>query len=217
MKHALLASAVLATLFVSPSVLASSKKQAELDARERASAQSMVDAKMTETMQSIDQSLNVLVGLTRGGEPPRVAPAAYGNTQPNALAPTVAGNARLVDQDARVQVAPAILPPHTATEIERAAAKEKALNEALNRRVDVSWNGYAHDLLAKLSEQIDYNFAQGRTAVGTSKEAPIKVHVKVSADNATVRDVLQKVANQVEGKADVFVSVPQRSISLLRK
>ena len=216
MKHAPLVLAALAALLVSPSAFAG--KKAELEARERASAQAMVDQSMAESLSNIDRSLDVLVGLSRGGEPPRVPPAAYGNTDTNALAPTVAGAARHVDRDQRVSVAPVIAPPMSASEKERAAQRERDLNAALDRRVDVSWNGTAYDLLSAISSQIGYQFAQGRRTVGDGKPDPrIAARVKVTATGATVRDVLQQVAGQVDSQADVFVSVPQRSISLLRK
>lgn len=217
MKHAPLALAALAALLVSPSAFAG-KKTAEIEARERASAQAMVDESMAQSLSNIEQSLNVLVGLNRGGEPPRVPPAAYGNTDTNALAPTVAGAARHVDSDQRVSVAAVIAPPQTASEKERAAQRELDLNTALDRRVDVSWNGSAYDLLSSLSRQIGYQFAQGRRTVGDgTPDQRIGARVKITANNATVRDILQQVATQVEPQADVFVSVPQRSISLLRK
>jgi len=219
MKHAPLVLATLTALLASPSVFAgNAKKNAEVDAQARASAQTMVDESMARSLQNIDQSLNVLVGLNRGGEPPRVAPAAYGNMDTNALAPTVAGAARKVEVDERVAVAPVIAPPQTATEKERAARHEAELDQALDRRVDISWNGSAYELLNSLSKQIGYQFAQGRRSVAAGVVDPrIDAHVKVSMTGVTVREVLQSVATQVEGKADVFVSVPERSISLLRK
>jgi hypothetical protein len=217
MKHTLIATAALAALMVSPAAFAG-KKQASIDAAERASAQAMVDASMAQSLNSIERSLDVLVGLSRGGEPPRVAPAAYGNRAPNPLAVTVAGAARQVTKDARVNVAPVVAPPATTIERDASAAREAELNSALSRRVDVSWNGSAYDLLASLASQINYSFAQGSTSVdpGVNK-LPLSTPVKVSVKGATVRDVLQQVAQQVDSHADVFVSVPQRSISLLRK
>lgn len=216
MKHVIIVSAIAAALLASPSVMANTKKKAELEAQERQSAQALVDARMAETLQSIDKSLDVLVGLSRGGEPPRAAPAAYGNAAPNPIAPTVAGAARQVTSDDRVAVAPAIAPPVTATEKQLAELRERQLNEALDRRVELSWTGSANDLLASLSSQIGYQYALGRTSVGQGA-APVAVKVKIPAQTATVREVLQQVADQVGPNASVFVSVPQRSISLLAK
>lgn len=215
MKHVIIVSALAAALLSSPSVMANSKKRAEIDAQQRQSAQAMVDARMSETLRSIDQSLDVLVGLTRGGEPPRAPAAAYGNTAPNPIASTVAGAARQVQSDDRVSVAPVIAPPATATEKELAELRTQQLNNALDRRIDISWTGKASDLLASLAPQIGYDFAQGRTSVGENTD--VSARVKVSAKNATVREVLQQVADQVSPQASVFVSVPQRSISLLAK
>lgn len=216
MKHVIIVSAIAAALLASPSVMANNKKRAEIEAQERQSAQAMVDARMADTLKSIEQSLDLLVSLSRGGEPPRAAPAAYGNTAPNPIAPTVAGAARQIASDERVSAAPAVVPPATATEKKVAELRNSQLNEALDRRIDVSWTGSAHDLLASLASQIGYSYATGRTSVGQGGTR-VEARVKISAKNATVREVLQQVADQVSPQASVFVSVPQRSISLLVK
>lgn len=209
-------STAIALTLASPSVFAFGKKKAEAERqaleRERAETQAMVDKEMLESVQNINNSLNVLVDLNRGGEGPRTQPAKYGNTSPDPLAQTVAGQMRQPYSNARMPDMAPLIPPKTYQEIQR----ELGGYSVLDTRIEISWTGSPEGLLSSLADRVGYRFMQGSAKVGAYKRGGYRP-ITVNERDISVKDLLEKVSAHLNSQADVFVSVPQKTISLLRK
>lgn len=106
--------------------------------------QEFVDARMHETLTSIDSHLNTLVSLSRSGEAPR---------KPGIIGPTVAGAAG----PARPIGTPAT-PYHPPMVV--------ATDDIMSRRVRIQWNGSASDLLKSMSSQLGFSFHQTAPVYG---------------------------------------------------
>lgn len=100
--------------------------------------QEFVDARMHETLASIDRSLTTLVTITRGGDAAR---------KPGIIGPTVAG-ANGVPR-AAMKPDPAPMPP-----IDRSI---------LSKKVQIQWNGSADELLRSLSNQLGFAYKKTTT------------------------------------------------------
>lgn len=154
--------------------------------------QAFVDGKMYRTISSIDQSLDTLVLLTRGGEPTRKDPP---------IGETVAGAAG----DKR----PAHTPQPTPKEVKIAKIKAEQAASVLNREVEIRWNGSAEELLKSLSEQLGFSFSAGKD--------PVTKSVSLQGEKMTVQEVLISVSKQLEGHADILVSLPNESLALIKR
>lgn len=93
------------------------------------SVQSDVDAKMQQTVRSVDRSLSTLVTASRGGSAQRM---------PEPIGSTVAGP---------------VAPPQAS-----APLASMADASILDKKVDIQWNGSARALLDGLSKKIGYRF-----------------------------------------------------------
>lgn len=181
MKNSLFLAISLALVVASPSAFARKKNNNEVVQQQQ--TQAYVDAKMHETLSSIDRSLSTLVSVTRGGEPARIA---------GPIADTVAGAAG----EQRPAMRPDALP-------------SKVVNQAvLDSKVTIQWDGSAHLLLADISKQIDFRFDGG--------SHPVSKRIKIESNGLPLREVLSLIASQIEGQADIHVSMQDRSIRLVR-
>ena len=147
--------------------------------------QQFVDARMHETMSSIDRSLSTLVTLTRGGEPAR---------KPAPIGWTVAGAA---SQPRPISIPdslprPAIVPMDA---------------KILDQRVDIQWKGSAESLLSSFSHQLGFSFSKNSKFLAQT--------VRIDAKRVTVREALGIISKQLNGKADIRVSLSERQIQLL--
>jgi len=169
----------LAVALMAPSAYARKKSDdAEVQQRQ---TQEYVDAKMHETLSSIDRSLTTLVTISRGGE---------GARKSGPIAATVAGAAgpnRPASRPDSLPVDPTVL----------------------ERKVDIQWNGSADTLLRNIAGQIGYSFSnQGR---------PLDKRIRIESKDLPLREILNMVAAQVDGQADIHVSLPNRSLALVRR
>jgi len=105
--------------------------------------QEFVDARMHETLSSIDSHLTTLVSLSRSGEAPR---------KPGIIGPTVAGAAG----PARSIATPAA--PYSTSPV--------LVDDILARRVTIQWNGSASDLLKSMSSQLGLSYHQTAPVYG---------------------------------------------------
>ena len=183
MKTSLL-SLLVATVVLSASAQAKNNSSEAASQAQARQTQDYVDARMHETLSSIDRSLTTLVSITRGGEAARKS---------GPIGATVAGAAGAQ----RAADAPPALPVSPADE------------SVLDRKVDIQWNGSADVLLSNVSSQIGFSF--------TNQGRPLNHQVRVEGKNLTVRELLSLVANQVNGQADIHVSLPDRRLSLVRR
>lgn len=149
----------------------------------QAQTQEFVDARMHETLASIDRSLTTLVQVTRGGEPAR---------KPGIIGPTAAGAA-----GPHRPVARPVGPPTPPMD-----------SSVLSRRVQIQWNGSAQELLQSMSSQLGFSF---------SSPSHISQKVRLEGQNMTVEQTLNLIAKQLEGKADIVVSLANRKITLVKK
>lgn len=153
-----------------------------------------VDSQMAPTIASIDKSLQTLVVLERGDEAPR---------KPGAIADTVAGGN----------------PPLSPTEVvpnDGGAAKARAQYNLrqLETRVSIQWSGNAQGLLEKIAAAIGFRALPDEAAPpGTAKP----LHVAIKADDISVRELLELVAHQIDGKADIHVDASARTLGLVRR
>lgn len=148
---------------------------------QQAQTQQYVDARMHETLASIDRSLTTLVAISRGGELARKS---------GPIAATVAGAAG----PARPAARPDALPVDPSV---------------LERKVQIQWNGSADALLRSIAGQIGYSFSNnGR---------PLDTRVRIESKDLPLREVLNLVASQIDGQADIRVSLPDRSLALVRR
>ena len=151
-----------------------------------------VDGKMYESIHSIDKSLDTLVLLTRGGEPAR---------KDKPIGDTVAGAAG----DERPVHEPAV----TAQEKKKILMAEKYESSILDREVEVQWNGSAEELLESMAHQLGFSFSAGKS--------PVNKTVSLSGEEMTVKEVLVSVSKQLEGHADILISLPNKSLALIKR
>jgi hypothetical protein len=154
-----------------------------------------VDSRMSQTVDSVDRSLKVLVSLNRGDEGPRksgfLGDTVAGASGPNLAAPAMPGRAQ----------------PQTALGQKEDQARLNYNRLALQTRVNAVWNGTASDLLRQLSQRIDYRFAE----VGPG----LLPDVHVNKPDSTVQDVLGEVASQLRPAGAIKVLVGPREICLV--
>lgn len=157
---------------------------------------SFVDQEMANTIESIEQSLGVLVDLERGDEGPRKA---------NALGMTVAGAAGPGLAPVPMPSTAAAATPLGQARIEAARARTRA---DLATRVRLTWTGSAEELLRDLSTRVGLDFA----IRGTRPAAPPLVHL--DKEEATIEQVLRTVAAQIDKSADIRVDTAARRVTL---
>jgi len=154
--------------------------------------QKFVDQQMLETVKSASNALNALVRIERGDAAPR--------NETNPLGTTVAGR-----PSGMGLTKPAFTVPDAPGGNTNASRQLIAQN--LDKKVKINWNGNASDLLRTLANKIGFDYY----TVGTYQ--PIKV--RVSANNESVKTVLGRVAEAVDGKADVKVDISKKTIQLI--
>lgn len=173
---------LLAILAIAPTAYAS-KNDARNQASSQAQTQEYVDARMHETLSSIDRSLNKLLVISRGGEPQR---------KEGIIGPTVAGAAGPARPVATPSPAP-VSPMDPSV---------------LKRRVQIQWNGSAEDLLRSMSNQLGFAFS-------TQNLKGPQPKVRLEGQDMTVEQTLNLVAEQLQGRSDIVVSLPNRKIELV--
>lgn len=161
---------------------------------EDAQAQAYVDQQMLKTVKSVDNSLKDLIAITRGDEKPRSQTAPIGST--------VAGRSTGMLSKAPLQVSS--VTPSGDTQMSRNLIAQK-----LDAKMNITWNDDAADLLRDISNRIGFSYY----TVGSSNG--INTKVKINARNETVKTILGRVAEQIDGKADVKVDIAQKTIKLV--
>lgn len=152
----------------------------------------LVDQKMIELGTSIENSLNTLVKIERGDAPKK--------NLVNPIGTTIAG---------RPESKP-LMPIKVEEKVAdgKSTASVALLEQRLDTKVNITWtNDDADKLLENLAKKIDFRFEK------TGSGAPIKVTVK--AKNDTVKSVLGVVASQMEGRADIKVHLPSKTIKMI--
>lgn len=129
-----LAVTLIASVLLAPTVSAKGAGDKTSPQSGQAQTQEYVDARMHETLASIDKSLDKLLIISRGGEPAR---------KPGIIGPTVAGQFG----PARTPITPGI-PPTPPMD-----------PSVLQRRVQIQWNGSPEELLRTLSNQLGFSFS----------------------------------------------------------
>lgn len=172
-------SLAIAIIVAAPS--AHARKKVDDAAIQTQQTQQYVDAKMHETLSSIDRQLTTLVKVSRGGEADR---------KEGPIGPTVAGAAgpnRPATRPDSLPIDPSVL----------------------DKKVQIQWNGSAEALLRNLSEQIGFRYVNRG---GASDK-----RVRIESKDLPVREVLNLVAAQIDGQADIHVSLSDRSLGLARR
>lgn len=157
-----------------------------------AETQLMVDQKMSETVTSANNALQALVRIERGDEAPR--------NQTNAIGTTAAG------RPSGLTKSPFSVPsvPGGGTQTSRALIAQQ-----LDTTVNIRWNGEASDLLRDLANKSGFSYQ----TVGSSLGKDTKI--KINAKHETIKTVLGRVAEAVDGKADVKVDLATKTIKLI--
>ena len=179
----------IALALAGPSPAHARKKDRDNEAAARGQTQEFVDARMHETLSSINRSLDVLVQLNRGGEPARAA---------GPIGATVAGAA---GAPRATVVPPASAPPAALTAPRSGSAAD------LDKKIDIQWNGSAEGLLRSIAGQVGYDFP--------ALNKPFSVHVRMKGDRISVRQALELIAGQLDGKADIHVAPNTKTIRLV--
>ena len=162
-----------------------------------AQTQEFVDARMHETLSSIDRQLSSLSAVSRAGEAPR---------KPGIIGPTVAGSSGPYQ--------PAMSPlgsgtqPYNSGNISGGYPSAPVDTSVLNRRVQIQWNGSAVDLLQSMASQLNYSLIQN---------AQVRAKVRLEGRAMTVEQTLEEIARQINGQADIIVSPSRRTITLMPK
>ena len=128
---------------------------------------SFIQQEMSQSVQSIQRDLKVLVDLTKGDVAPR---------HPTAIGTTVAGAS---------SAKPAPLEPAPVLHAQQKADAEKALQT----RIRIQWTGPADALMRDLGKSVKFsvhNHVKGALPV-----------VTIKAENLTVLDVMSRVSNQL--------------------
>lgn len=168
-------------VFTVPAYASWGKKDKDVDAiQQQQQTQQYVDAKMHETLSSIDKSLSTLVSLSRGGEPSRKS---------GPIGATVAG-AYGVNKS---PVKPDVLPVDT---------------KVLDKKVQIQWNGSADELLKTLAQQIGYRY--------DNNGKPLNKRILVESDSLPLKNVLDIIASQINGEANIKISLTSQTLSLIR-
>lgn len=154
-----------------------------------------VTGQMSQTIESVDESLRELVALSRGDAGPRkrgfIGDTVAGAAGPDHAAPRMPERAQLDTPLGQRQ-------------------EQERLNYnrlALQTRVKAVWNGQVNDLLRQLAPAIHYQFVE----VGAG-ELPT---VHMNQPSATVEDVLGAAAKQIQPKAAIKVLTGPRQICLV--
>lgn len=154
--------------------------------------QLIVDQKMSETVTSANNALQALVRIERGDEAPR--------NQNNAIGTTVAGRpSGLVKSPFSV---PSV--PGGGTQTSRALIAQQ-----LDTPVNIRWNGEASDLLRSLATKAGFSYQTVGSSAGKNS------NIKITARQETIKTVLGRVAESVEGTADVKVDLATKTIKLI--
>ena len=86
-------------------------------------------------------------------------------------------------------------------------ASRQLIAENLDKKVRINWNGNPSDLLRTLANKIGFSYY----TVGSVQ--PLKV--RVVANNESIKTVLGRVAESIDGKADVKVDISKKTIQLI--
>lgn len=155
------------------------------------SAETLVNQKMIELSSSIQNSLNALVKIERGDAPLKnlanpIGTTIAGRPESKPLAP-IRVDSKYADGQSKASVS--------------------VVEQRLDTKVNIVWNNDAAKLIQNLSNQIGFSF----------EESGVKVPLKVSvnARNDSVKNILGVVAGQVEGRADIKVNLPSKTIKLI--
>jgi len=152
--------------------------------------QNYVDQQMLESVKSASNALNTLIRLERGDAAPR------NETKP--LGTTVAGRSSGSAKS-----------PFTVPDVPggNTNASRQLIAENLDKKVRINWNGNPSDLLRTLANKIGFSYY----TVGSVQ--PLKV--RVVANNESIKTVLGRVAESIDGKADVKVDISKKTIQLI--
>lgn len=155
------------------------------------SAETLVNQKMIELSSSVQNSLNALVKIERGDAPLK--------NLTNPIGTSIAGRGET----------PFLSPIKVDKKYAdgQSKASVSVVEQRLDTKINITWNNDASGLLEELSHKIGFDFE----TVGVKQ--PLKVSVK--AKNKSVRDILGIVAGQIEGKADIKVNLPSKTIKLI--
>ena len=178
------------------STLAGCANQSVRPNAEAISANQMVDQQMNQAVQSVDQSLKLLVQLDRGDEGAR-KPGFIGQTIAGAKAP-----------NATAPVMPKKAQPQTVLAQKQELARLNYNRLALKARMKAQWNGSASDLLKQVAQAIDFRYQESGAAT-----LP-KIHL--NEPDTTVENVLSMTADQLKPAGFIKVLVGPRVICLVR-
>lgn len=154
-----------------------------------------VTNQMSQTINSVDESLRELVTLSRGDAAPRKS-GFIGDTVAGASGATKAAPSM-----------PTRAQPDTPLGQRQEQERLNYNRLALQTRVKAVWNGQANDLLRQLAPSIHYQFVE----VGAG-ELP---DVHLNQPSSTVEDVLGSIAKQLQPKAAIKVLTGPRQICLV--
>lgn len=184
-KKTILLSAITSALFLSGCASHKTPKVNE------PSTEEIVNQKMIELGTSIQKSLNTLVKIERGDAPAK--------NQTNPIGTTIAGR-----PESKI-LAPIKVDDKYADGQSKSSVA--VLEQRLDTKVNITWNSEPAQLVKTLSHKIGFGF----------EESGVKVPLMVSvqAKNDTVKEVLSRVAQQVEGKADIKVNLPTKTIKFI--
>lgn len=98
----------------------------------------------------------------------------------------------------------------TRTQVQQdTASNEKTNLSLLDKQIAMNWNGDVKDVVINLANQADYKvFLQGKEVLAK---------VVVNEKTGTVKEILTKVAKQVDDKADIRISTRNKSITIIYK
>lgn len=155
------------------------------------STETLVNQKMIELSSSIQNSLNALVKIERGDAPLKnltnpIGTTIAGRPESKPLTP-IKVDSKYADGQSKSSVA--------------------VVEQRLDTKVNIVWNNDASKLLQNLSNQIGFSFEE------TGSKTLLKV--SVNAKNDSVKNILGVVAGQIEGRADIKVNLPSKTIKLI--
>ena len=165
-----------------------------------AQTQEFVDARMHETLSSIDRHLASLSAVSRAGEAPRKS---------GIIGPTVAG-ASGPYRPAQAPLGSGTRPYNSGYGSDSGYGNNQGSvdTSVLYRRVQIQWNGSAVDLLQSMASQLNYSLVQN---------ASVRAKVRLEGRAMTVEQTLEEIARQINGQADIIVSPSRRTITLMPK
>lgn len=159
-----------------------------------AETRTLVDQKMIELGSSIENSLNTLVKIERGDAPKK--------NMTNPIGTTIAGRP-LSQPLAPIKVESKVADGKSAESL-------KMVEQRLDTKVNIIWvNDDADKLIESLASKIDFRFQK------INVNTPLKVAVR--AKNDSVKSVLDIIAKQIEGRADIKVILKDKTIQLIGK